>query len=311
MPFRSKRQQRFMFATMPETAKEWAEGTDWAKLPEKVRKKKKKKDKNSTDDVTKVLNSTILSRLCKFADLFAHAAEDQPFQVGDWVVPKDERPEVIEALLKAREESYIGEKYDGFLWHKITPPLPIYWELVRGRDHHNSRLFLAVPRYKPEPKSFESGPVRLVWTQDRFLNPLNPQQELARLGIFPEGLPLAHYLGDLVKAGTVNTELERWVPDYTLKSRWTRIPNPFSGSEPEEKKKALIGSVYLVDDISLDREFTYEIVPGDKITNKSPDYKLIGQDTPYGIAFAKAKEGDTISVQLASGFKKLLILEAH
>jgi len=59
MPFRSKRQQRFMFATMPETAKEWAEGTDWAKLPEKVRKKKKKKDKNSTDDITKKVDTVL------------------------------------------------------------------------------------------------------------------------------------------------------------------------------------------------------------------------------------------------------------
>jgi len=47
MPFRSKRQQRLFFATMPELAKEWADKTDFSKLPEKVRKKsKKKKDKS-------------------------------------------------------------------------------------------------------------------------------------------------------------------------------------------------------------------------------------------------------------------------
>lgn len=47
MPFRSKQQQKFMFATMPEVAKEWAEKTDFSKLPKKVRKKKKSKtDKN-------------------------------------------------------------------------------------------------------------------------------------------------------------------------------------------------------------------------------------------------------------------------
>lgn len=40
MPFRSKRQQRLFFATMPELAKEWADKTDFSKLPEKVRKKK-------------------------------------------------------------------------------------------------------------------------------------------------------------------------------------------------------------------------------------------------------------------------------
>lgn len=45
MPFRSKRQQRFMYATKPEGVdlKEWAEKTDFKKLPEKVRKKKKDK----------------------------------------------------------------------------------------------------------------------------------------------------------------------------------------------------------------------------------------------------------------------------
>lgn len=49
MPFRSKRQQRLFFATMPDTAKEWASKTDFSKLPEKVRKKKKK-DKNNCGD---------------------------------------------------------------------------------------------------------------------------------------------------------------------------------------------------------------------------------------------------------------------
>lgn len=42
MPFKSKSQQRFMFATMPEKAKEWAKKTPgMKKLPEKVKIKKK------------------------------------------------------------------------------------------------------------------------------------------------------------------------------------------------------------------------------------------------------------------------------
>lgn len=49
MPFKSKRQQRLFFATMPELAKEWAEKTDFSKLPEKVRKKKKKKKDKCLD----------------------------------------------------------------------------------------------------------------------------------------------------------------------------------------------------------------------------------------------------------------------
>lgn len=53
MPFRSKRQQRFMYATKPKGVdlKEWAEKTDFDKLPEKVHKKKKsKKDKENKKD---------------------------------------------------------------------------------------------------------------------------------------------------------------------------------------------------------------------------------------------------------------------
>lgn len=53
MPFKSKRQSRLFFATMPELAKEWASKTNYKKLPEKIRKKKKKKDKS--DCVEKVL----------------------------------------------------------------------------------------------------------------------------------------------------------------------------------------------------------------------------------------------------------------
>jgi hypothetical protein len=41
MPFVSKKQQRFMFATKPEMAKEWAAETDFSKLPEKANKKVK------------------------------------------------------------------------------------------------------------------------------------------------------------------------------------------------------------------------------------------------------------------------------
>lgn len=43
MPFKSKAQQRFMFATMPKTAKRWADETkNIKKLPNKVKKGKKK-----------------------------------------------------------------------------------------------------------------------------------------------------------------------------------------------------------------------------------------------------------------------------
>jgi hypothetical protein len=43
MPFKSKRQQRWMFVNEPEMAKEWASKTDFKKLPEKTKKKNRKK----------------------------------------------------------------------------------------------------------------------------------------------------------------------------------------------------------------------------------------------------------------------------
>jgi len=44
MPFKSKAQQKYMFAKKPELAKEFAEATpNIKKLPEHVKKKKKKK----------------------------------------------------------------------------------------------------------------------------------------------------------------------------------------------------------------------------------------------------------------------------
>ncbi len=44
MPFRSKAQARFMFATMPERAQRWADKTpEMKKLPEKLKIRKKKK----------------------------------------------------------------------------------------------------------------------------------------------------------------------------------------------------------------------------------------------------------------------------
>lgn len=44
MPFVSKKQQRFMYATKPKGVdlKEWSKKTNFKKLPEKKRKKKKK-----------------------------------------------------------------------------------------------------------------------------------------------------------------------------------------------------------------------------------------------------------------------------
>jgi hypothetical protein len=65
MPFKSKRQSRLFFATMPDLAKEWASKTDYKKLPEKIRKKKKKKDKS--DCVEKTLQLAACFEQCVLA----------------------------------------------------------------------------------------------------------------------------------------------------------------------------------------------------------------------------------------------------
>lgn len=57
MPFKSKAQQRYMFAVHPEMAKEWAKETpDFKSLPEKVKKKPKKKKtrKKTAADIRKI-----------------------------------------------------------------------------------------------------------------------------------------------------------------------------------------------------------------------------------------------------------------
>jgi hypothetical protein len=50
MPFKSKAQQRFMYANYPEMAKEWSKETDFSKLPERLKKKKKAEKKVSSYD---------------------------------------------------------------------------------------------------------------------------------------------------------------------------------------------------------------------------------------------------------------------
>lgn len=42
MPFKSRRQQRYMYAKHPRIAARWAKLTDFKKLPEKAAKKKKR-----------------------------------------------------------------------------------------------------------------------------------------------------------------------------------------------------------------------------------------------------------------------------
>jgi hypothetical protein len=62
MPFRSKRQQRFMYATKPEGVdlKEWAEKTNFSKLPERIRKKKKdSSDAIDMDNLLKMITEFV------------------------------------------------------------------------------------------------------------------------------------------------------------------------------------------------------------------------------------------------------------
>lgn len=56
MPFKSKKQQKWMFIHHPEMAKEWAEETkDFSKLPEKVKKQKKSKKKKASELIDSIL----------------------------------------------------------------------------------------------------------------------------------------------------------------------------------------------------------------------------------------------------------------
>ena len=62
MPFKSKAQQRYMFATHPEIAKRWADHTpDIKSLPERVGKGKKKKRKPSRKSAAQKALSAVRS----------------------------------------------------------------------------------------------------------------------------------------------------------------------------------------------------------------------------------------------------------
>jgi len=71
MPFRSKKQQRFMYAARPKGVdlEEWARATDFSKLPEKVRKKRKK-DKNDAESIADCLLRALKEKLKDKNDVF-------------------------------------------------------------------------------------------------------------------------------------------------------------------------------------------------------------------------------------------------
>lgn len=48
MPFRSKQQEKWAFATHQDFAKKWADMSDQGSLPKKVKKKRRKKGKRKT-----------------------------------------------------------------------------------------------------------------------------------------------------------------------------------------------------------------------------------------------------------------------
>lgn len=119
MPFRSKKQQRFMYATKPKGVdlEEWAEETNFDKLPEKVRKKKKK-DKNDLDEilglnpqpddpVTEALTyATIYHQQVKLAFSgrdFAHLALD----LAGFVPVVGEAADFTNAIMYVKEGKYL------------------------------------------------------------------------------------------------------------------------------------------------------------------------------------------------------------
>jgi hypothetical protein len=90
MPFRSKKQQRLFFATMPDVAKEWASKTDFSKLPEKARKKSHKKTKKDKSDcIEKTLRfASQYERNVKASDPVM-LPDGSGIMVGSYPLPKD------------------------------------------------------------------------------------------------------------------------------------------------------------------------------------------------------------------------------
>jgi len=75
MPFKSKSQQRWMYANEPEMAKKWSDHTPSHKsLPEKAKKKKKRKEEEKT----------AIAELAKQAAIVAFVKTAQPPSIGDF-----------------------------------------------------------------------------------------------------------------------------------------------------------------------------------------------------------------------------------
>lgn len=112
MPFKSKAQQRFMFATMPKTAEKWAEKTPNMKnLPQKV----KKEGREPLNNVQFWVVKTPTSHESNVQDIMAPADPFQfcemhknglaPDQVAGFFMEEDEARKVAEGLLTGLYEA--------------------------------------------------------------------------------------------------------------------------------------------------------------------------------------------------------------
>lgn len=83
MPFKSRAQQKFMFATNPRKAKEWAKETDFSRLPEKKHpsvnpKGRKLKKKASVADLSSIFMRGFGDEITKTAGVFGRLFAKKP-----------------------------------------------------------------------------------------------------------------------------------------------------------------------------------------------------------------------------------------
>lgn len=117
MPFKSKAQQRWMFANDPEMAKEWADETpDFDKLPEKVAKKKKKKDESVMDKFKKYL----IEKIAKFekGDLVVLLPNVKGYDAEDLAMDDDEYAKLCKHV--GKQAKIIDIETDDYYHIKFT-----------------------------------------------------------------------------------------------------------------------------------------------------------------------------------------------
>jgi hypothetical protein len=188
---------------------------------------------------------------------------------------------------------------------KVPPPGPVYGYVVDFREY---------PWGKSGVIYFMTDNMRIansmiLWDEHGFIDINNKLEELKKRrlswvsnfhkwlneNIMPNGQFLRSFT----------------YPEEEILER--RIPNPFSEElkipDAPEAPTAEVGRKYLTENVNNGMEVTYEIVSGNNVTTKSKDYKLVGENSAYGRAFAGKKKGDIVDVSLGGGILNFEIVE--